>query len=190
MWQELQTNCVYKERQTILWKGLIFWGNSTVKNTDDFSLYQNTFSGFNKIVTSVPMKQWHVVLINLICSLLIHSLGHTGCRGRVNTAQTLPFHLFLIFLPGLLATVLPQEPKVISRVVWIQTKQLVFWPISTKEREAERLHSGIFLKEVKLTLGELDTLYHGWHNIKRKCAPHLSLCPFCAEKWKAKHPYF
>ena len=92
------------------------------------------------------------MLINLICTLLIHPLGHTDCRGRVNIAPDLTFSP----LPNLPSGTPSNCPALRTQMkcgrVETQTKQEVFPPVSSQGRAADRLHSGVFLKEGKLTL--------------------------------------
>lgn len=90
--------------------------------------------------------------LTLSVALLIHSLGHTGCRGRVNTAPDFTFSPLLNLPSGAPSNCPAARTQVKSGGVWTQTKQSVFWPISTKKREAGKLHSEIFLKEAKQTL--------------------------------------
>lgn len=137
------------------------------------------------------MSLWsndHVVLINLICSLLIHSLGHTGCRGRVNSAPDLTFSP----LPNLPSGAPSNCPVLRTQVkrggVWTQTKQSVFWPISTKKTEAGKLHSGIFLKELKLTFQGAGHSLPGMTQYQGKvwCPPfYSSILP---RGMRTKHP--
>ena len=108
------------------------------------------------------------MLINLICTLLIHPLGHTDCRGRVNIAPDLTFSPLPNLPLGTPSNCPAPKAQVKRGRVETQTKQVIFPPLSSQRREADRLHAGVFLKEGKLTLSSVSAL------------------PLCPEKTKSQ----
>lgn len=132
--------------------------------------------------------------LTLSVALLIHSLGHTGCRGRVNTAPDFTFSPLLNLPSGAPSNCPAARTQVKSGGVWTQTKQSVFWPISTKKREAGKLHSEIFLKEAKQTLKGTGHILPGMTQHWRKVWHHPLTCPwffhFAHRNEKSSTPIF
>ena len=119
------------------------------------------------------------MLINLICVLLIHPLGHTDCRGRVNIAPDLTFSPLPNLPSGTPSNCPAPRTQGKRGRVETQTKQGVFPPVSSQGRAADRLHSGVFLKEGKrrIDASVLLGFFGVWASLLAKVtAPHGLMC--------------